>query len=138
MSPSRDRGGPRRGYGAKRSLVNTIARERIQILLAHARTKTRAGELDLARRYVQLAKNISTRTKVRIPTGDKWFLCKNCLLPLIPGFNARVRLSPENSYVSITCLECHSIKRHPYSREKSRPKNGQPLYDSAARRQLFH
>jgi len=59
-------------------------------------------------------------------------------MPLIPGSNARVRLSPEDSYVTITCLECHTVKRHPYAREKSRGENGEPLYDSAARRQPFH
>src|SRR5215467_10975308 len=104
MGSGKDKWKPRRGYGTKRSLVNTVARERIQILLQNARAKVRAKELGLARRYVQLAWSISTRTKVRIPRDDKWFLCKNCSLPLIPGTNARVRLSPEKSYITITCL----------------------------------
>ncbi len=129
---------PRRGYGAKRSLVNTIANERIQILLGHARTKARAGEFDLARRYVQLARNISTRTKVRIPKGDKWFLCKNCHMPLIPGSNARVRLSSENSYVTITCLKCQTVKRHPYAREKSRRKTVNPYMIRPPAIERFH
>src|SRR5437879_9770800 len=83
----------RRGYGAKRSLVNTIARERIQVLLEHARTRAREDDKRLARRYVELAGKISMRTKVRIPREDKRFICKNCMMPLIPGRNARVRLT---------------------------------------------
>ena len=116
----------RRGYGAKRSLVNTIARERIQVLLEHARTRAREDDKRLARRYVELAGKISMRTKVRIPREDKHFICKNCMMPLIPGRNARVRLTSRKMNVTITCLSCQSIKRFPYSREKKLHKTVNP------------
>jgi ribonuclease P protein subunit RPR2 len=116
----------RRGYGSKRSLVNTIARERIQILLDHARTKAKEDDNRLARRYVELARKISMRTKVRIPREDKRFICKNCLMPLIPGRNARVRLTSEKMSVTITCLTCQGIKRYPYSRERKLHKTVNP------------
>lgn len=127
MSPGKqNRRGARRGYESKRSLVNAIARDRIQILLGLARTKAKGQEPKLARRYVQLAKKISMRTKVRIPKDEKRFLCKECSIPLIPGLNARVRLSAEKRIVTITCLECQHVARHPYAKEKSRRKTVNP------------
>ena len=119
MTPSR-KAQNRRGYGTKRSLVGSIAKERIQILLQHARSNAvEADTLYLARRYVELARKISMRTKVRIPREDKRLICKMCMMPLIPGRNARVRLSPKNKNVTITCLSCQTVRKYPYAREKS-------------------
>ncbi len=128
----------RRGYGVKRSLVNSIARERIQILLELARTQAREDDNRLARRYVELARKISMRTKVRIPREDKHFICKNCMMPLIPGRNARVRLTPEKMNVTITCLSCQSIKRYPYSREKKLHKTVNPYMTRPSVVKEFH
>jgi ribonuclease P protein subunit RPR2 len=92
-----------------------VARERIQILLAQAR-KMVEKDKDLSRRYVDLARRISERTKVRIPGELKRYLCKECGIALVPGINARVRLHARNTGIVITCLECGSMKRFPVTR----------------------
>jgi ribonuclease P protein subunit RPR2 len=110
----------RRTYGKTRVAVASVARERIEILLGHAREMVEKNE-DLSRRYVDLARRISGRTKVRIPGELKRFLCKGCGIALVPGQNARVRLYARNSGIVITCLSCGMVKRYPVTR-RERPK----------------
>ena len=98
-----------------RSAVETIARERIDILLDQAK-ETLSHSPDLSKRYVELARKISTRTKVRIPREKKHYLCKACGMPLVLGKNARVRLHPGNSRIIITCLNCGTIRRYPFAK----------------------
>lgn len=106
----------RRNYGKVRSAIASVAQERMQILLGQA--KDVAGkDQKLSRRYVELARKISTRTKIRIPKEDKRYLCKGCGIALIPGLNARVRLRPRNTRVVITCLSCGAVKRYPFNRK---------------------
>jgi len=110
----------RRGYKV-RAAVRTIARERIEILLQQAREMLDKNP-GLSKRYVELAWKISTRTKVRIPSSEKRFLCKRCGIILIPGRNARVRVLPGNPRVVITCLSCGTLRRYPIShRGRTRP-----------------
>ncbi len=108
----------RRSYGKVRSAVATIARERIQILLAQARENVNRDP-KLSRRYTELAKKISMRTKVRIPSEDKRYICKGCGIPLIPGNNARVRVLPGNPRIVITCLACGGFRRYPFTKKKA-------------------
>ncbi len=89
----------------------------MQILLEQARDMARKDE-NLSKRYVELARKISMRTKIRIPREEKRYLCKGCGIALIPGLNARVRLSPKNIRVVITCLSCGTVKRYPFVRLK--------------------
>ncbi len=103
-----------RSYGRVRSSVASIARERIDILLREARANV--GDVEMSRRYVELARKISKRTKVRIPSEEKRYLCKGCGLPLIPGKNARVRVLAGNPRVVITCLSCGTLRRYPFTK----------------------
>jgi ribonuclease P protein subunit RPR2 len=88
--------------------------------LGHAREMVEKNE-DLSRRYVDLARRISERTKVRIPGELKRYLCKSCGIALVPGQNARVRLYARNSGIVITCLSCGTVRRYPVTR-RERPK----------------
>jgi RNase P subunit RPR2 len=76
----------------------------------------------MSRRYVELAQKISERTKVRLPTEMKRYLCKRCGIALVPGTNARVRLHARNSGLVITCLSCGAVKRYPVT-AKTRSKD---------------
>ncbi len=105
----------RRNYGKVRSAVSAIAKERIKILLSQARLNLE-HDPKLSRRYTELAKKISMRTKVRIPPGDKRYVCKSCGLPLIPGKNARIRVLPGNPRIVITCLTCGHFRRYPFTK----------------------
>lgn len=101
----------RRQYRTK-SAVASVARERIEVLLNQAR-KVAAEDSALSKRYVSLAGKISKRTKVRIPSEQKRYLCKSCGMPLVQGVNARVRVHTSGSGLVITCLSCGNVKRYP-------------------------
>jgi ribonuclease P protein subunit RPR2 len=103
----------RRNYGKMRSAVTAVARERIDLLLGLA-VEILPRDTNLAKRYVGLARKISTRTKVRIPREKKHYLCKNCGQPLVPGKNARIRLRSGNSRIIISCLSCGTFRRYPF------------------------
>ncbi len=102
----------RRNYGKTREAVASVARERIEILIDQAKEMARKNE-DLSRRYVDLARRISKRTKTRIPSDVKRYLCKGCGIALVPGHNAKVRLHARSSGIVITCLSCGSLRRYP-------------------------
>jgi len=90
-----------------------IAGVRIEKLMGMAKHQASYGDLDLARRYVDLARRISMRTKTKIPKGHIY--CKACLAPMTPGtFTVRLR----HHKVIMRCTECGSIKRNPYIKEQ--------------------
>lgn len=66
----------------------------------------------LSKRYVFLARRISMRHRVRIPSHLKRRICKGCGAYLVPGANSRVRA--RSGRVVTTCLECGHYKRIPY------------------------
>ncbi|MDY6966304.1 MAG: ribonuclease P protein component 4 [Halobacteriota archaeon] len=63
-------------------------------------------------RYVELARRMGMRNRVRIPKHLKIRMCKHCYSFLVPGKNARVRL--RGNYVVTTCLNCNKPMRRPY------------------------
>ena len=69
-----------------------------QASLAFKKDKKRAN------RYVQLARKISMRSKVRIPSNLKRRYCKHCHNYLLPGVNCRIRT--KNKKVVYYCLDC--------------------------------
>lgn len=105
----------RRGRGKKRPIVREAAQDRIESLYSLAFNMARAGELDLARRYLNLARKIGMRYTVRIPTRLKRSTCKSCRAPLIPNVTSRVRSRDGRKIV--TCLACGGIMRYPYKGE---------------------
>ena len=104
----------RRNYGKTRAAVASVATERFQILLDQAKSMALTDER-LSRRYVSLARKISSRTKVRIPRESKMYLCKGCGLALVPGRNAKIRLHAHTTGIVISCLSCGAVKRYPVS-----------------------
>ena len=67
-------------------------------------------------RYVEIARNISMRTRTRIPRFLKRRFCNKCHHFLVYGRNCRVRT--KNTKVVITCLDCGNVMRIPFVREK--------------------
>jgi ribonuclease P protein subunit RPR2 len=102
----------RRNYGKTRAAVASVATERFQILLDQAKKMAWTDE-ELSRRYVNLARKISSRTKVRIPREAKMYLCKGCGLALVPGRNAKIRLHAHTTGIVISCMSCGAVKRYP-------------------------
>jgi len=66
-------------------------------------------------RYVQIARQISTRTRVRMPRHLKKLFCKHCGGFLSPS-SARVRL--RHGVLTTTCLRCEKQTRRPYGTKK--------------------
>ncbi len=96
------------------AVVHEIGEERISKLLDLSESAVREGKEDRARRYVEVARNISGKTQVAMPKDRKY--CKNCFIPMMPGINCTVRLS--NHKVCITCDRCGEVRRIPYIREQ--------------------
>ncbi len=97
----------------RRRLVADIARQRISRLFELA-LEIYKTDLDLADRYVELARKISMRARVRIPRRYRLLYCKGCGGILIPGVTARVRVrSLREKHIVIKCLRCGRFIRHP-------------------------
>jgi ribonuclease P protein subunit RPR2 len=92
--------------------IKKIAKERIKILINLAFEYAKK-DLDLSRKYIELARRIGKKANVRLRKLKRLF-CKYCNTPLIFGYTARVRLNKKTKTVNITCLVCNKIKRYPY------------------------
>ncbi|MFB3765738.1 MAG: ribonuclease P protein component 4 [Methanotrichaceae archaeon] len=66
---------------------------------------------DRSDRYVQIARHISTRMRIRMPHQLKSLFCKHCGCYL-PSSCVRTRL--RNGVLSATCLKCGGLSRRPY------------------------
>jgi ribonuclease P protein subunit RPR2 len=95
------------------TVVAEIAGVRIDKLMALSKDQAAYGDIDLARRYVDLARRISMRTKTKIP--KEHIYCKTCLAPMAQG-TFRVRLRSHR--VVMRCMECGAVKRYPYVKEQ--------------------
>jgi len=93
-----------------------IAEERIDLLYGFAR-EVFGENRSLANRYVEIARRIGTRSRVRIPRELKRLTCKKCGVLLVPGANCRVRIRPDRgTTLLIACLNCGNIKRYPVAK----------------------
>lgn len=105
------------------ALVRRIAASRIATLLylAEIRTleKTESAR-KLAKRYVGIARRISSHYKVPFPDSLKFKTCKNCDNFLVPGINCRVVVASVHGYVAYVC-ECGRETHVPYIRKRAEP-----------------
>jgi RNase P subunit RPR2 len=87
------------------------ATEAARTLIATA-VETSKTDLDLARRQAALARRVMLRYNVRFDYSLKRFTCHGCKKLLVPGVNARVRLSGgPQKVLRVTCLECGRVNR---------------------------
>ena len=93
-----------------------IALERIDILFKEAE-KTAKKDINLANRYIELARKISMKTKARIPKQLKRKFCKHCYVYFRHGINTRIRT--KNSKVIYYCLNCKKYSKFPFIKEKN-------------------
>ena len=92
--------------------IKRIAEERIKILFKYAFEYAKK-DLELSRKYVELARKIAMRANIRLKNLKRKF-CKYCNTPLIFGYTARVRLDKRHKTINVTCLVCNRTKRYPY------------------------
>ena len=92
----------------EKKLEREIASRRIHFLLSKAQ-EIKFEDYELARRYVELARKIAMRYRVRVPKNLRLY-CKKCGYPYR---HDRLRVRISKSRVIITCLNCGFIRRVP-------------------------
>ncbi|MBI4448294.1 ribonuclease P [Candidatus Woesearchaeota archaeon] len=97
-----------------------IAKERIESLFSSAE-KECSKHPERSNRYVEIARSIAMKFRVKLPSKLKRRFCKKCNSFLVPGKNCRVRM--KSGKVVYTCLNCAEVVRLPHLKEKkpSRP-----------------
>jgi len=88
---------------AQQTGIREIVYERIGILLTLAEKALRAGDEKHARRYVFLARKLSTRYNCRFPKKERARFCKSCGMPRLVGKNTRVRLRKRTRMAEYLC-----------------------------------
>jgi ribonuclease P protein subunit RPR2 len=69
---------------------------------------------ELAQRYVQLARRIAMRTRLKLPKVYKRLVCRKCKSFILPGVNCRIRIQKRREpHMVITCLICGGYSRIP-------------------------
>ena len=94
--------------------LRSIIYERMDILLTLAAKALREGEEKYARRYVFLARKLSSRYNCRFSPRDKARFCKGCGFPLVPGLNASVRLRKRTKSAEYAC-SCGHVSKLKYA-----------------------
>ncbi len=93
--------------------VREIVYERIDRLLSFASDALRQKDERHAKRYVFLARKLSTRYNCRLSARQRMRFCKGCNLPLVPGLNATVRLRKRTKSAEYLC-SCGETRRFKY------------------------
>ncbi|MDD1694599.1 MAG: ribonuclease P [Methanoregula sp.] len=94
---------------SRNQATKKIARERISVLFEQAR-QAFTGHPDRSNRYVELARKIAMRQRVRIDRELRRQYCHHCYAFLVPGSNMRVRVHRGN--VVVTCDSCNKKTRY--------------------------
>jgi len=90
-----------------------IALQRIHFLFSLAKEKIRE-EPELAQRYVEIARRIAMRTRLRLPVEYRRMVCGHCKSFIYAGVNCRVRAQQRREpHMVITCLVCGKQTRIP-------------------------
>ncbi len=92
-----------------------IAVKRIKYLFNLAEKKAIFNQIDLADRYVEIARKISMRYLVKIPKEFKRRYCKHCYSYLLPKKNSRVRVS--RGKIILYCKNCKKYTRIPLKKD---------------------
>ena len=100
----------KKGYYRGRDL----ARQRIERLFVLAEEEHQQHP-ERSDRYVEIARRMGMRMRVRIPRRLQRRICKGCRCYLSHE-RARVRL--RDGRVTVTCLECGEEMRYPYRRPR--------------------
>ncbi|MBS3108402.1 ribonuclease P [Candidatus Woesearchaeota archaeon] len=92
-----------------------IANERIEILFSEADEIFKKNP-KLANRYVELARKIAMKIKLRMPRKFKRKYCKHCYSYLKHGVNCQTRI---NKKIVLTyCFNCKKYTRIPFWKKK--------------------
>lgn len=93
------------------SAQQKIARENITKLFEQAALRFKEDS-KLSDRYVNLARKVAMKYRLKLPKELKRSFCKNCYKYLVPSVNCRIRLYKKR--LIIYCLNCRNYTRIPY------------------------
>lgn len=97
-----------------------IALNRIHKLFRLAR-KTIRSDPELAQRYVDVARKVAMKVRLRLPKEYRLQICRNCKRFILPGVNCRVRVKQKREpHVVIACMECGNLMRIPLRKVKEK------------------
>jgi len=100
--------------------IKRIARERVEILFRKA-DQVAHEDLELAQRYVEIARRVAMKARIKLPRKWRRRLCKHCKRFLVPGLNCRVRLRQNRfPHVTVYCFSCKRFTRYPYKVKRER------------------
>lgn len=102
-------------YNKKPKEHTEIALERINTLFEQAEQQF-PKDPKLSDKYVELARKIAMKTKVRIPRELKRRFCKHCHSYLKQGVNCRVRMHDGKAVYH--CQVCKQYMRFPFTKEQ--------------------
>lgn len=97
----------------KSKIIDIVAQERINILAGlaeEAEISNIPQSFALAKRYIGIARKISSHYKVKIPKRISDRICKSCNNFLVPGVNCRVRKASVPDCIVYKC-SCGEEKR---------------------------
>jgi ribonuclease P protein subunit RPR2 len=94
---------------SRNPVTKKIAAERITILFQEARSAF-SSHPERSNRYVDIARRIAMRQRIRIDTEFRRQFCHHCYTFLVPGENMRVRVHRGN--VVVTCSSCNKKTRY--------------------------
>ncbi len=97
----------------KPKIHRDIAIERIHELFEQAELTFKKSP-EFSNRYIQIARKIAMKYKIKIPKELKRRFCKHCYTYLVPSVNCTIRLT--NQKVVYTCKNCKKHMRFPYSK----------------------
>lgn len=93
-----------------------IAQERIEVLFGQAHKEFREHP-ERSNRYVDIARRIAMRQRIRIDQEFRRQYCHHCYSFLVPGRNMRVRI--HRGTVVVTCHCCNKNTRYRLARMHS-------------------
>ncbi|NMB77541.1 MAG: ribonuclease P [Methanomicrobiales archaeon] len=94
---------------SKTSATKQIARERVAVLFSRAEAAFSLHP-ERSNRYVEIARKIAMRQRIRIDREFRRRFCHHCSAYLMPGQNMRVRVHRGN--VVVTCHVCNKKTRY--------------------------
>jgi ribonuclease P protein subunit RPR2 len=97
----------------KNAPLREIIYERIHILFDLSAKALKKGDEKYAKRYVFLARKLSTRYNCRLPREDRMKFCKSCGMPSVIGLNTKVRLRKRTKTAEYICL-CGESRQFKY------------------------
>lgn len=105
----------KRKYNPKPAKQLDLAKDRIKKLFFQAELVFEQNP-ELSTRYVQLARKIAMKFKLRMPRELKRRFCKHCYAYLVPNKNCTVRI--RDNKIIYSCFNCKKFMRFGYGSKK--------------------